>query len=61
MAHYVEKLKKEIELKDAMLKDILSYIRSPKFAYPNNHVNTNDIELRVSEWKNNIDATLDEM
>jgi len=49
MSSYIERLQEENKRLRNGLDDIKRYCQLPKFNWPENHVNVNDILLRINE------------
>jgi len=53
--NYITRLEIENGILKAGLKRIEDYASSSKFSYPDNHMNVNDLTLRISEINSDLD------
>ena len=51
--NYIKKLEKKIEIYEQGIDEIKRYLALDKFRWPENHVNVNDIHLRLREYIEN--------
>lgn len=54
MANYIKTLEAENKMLKETIENLERYLTLPKFNWPNNQVNTNDIFLRLNEQKDNM-------
>ena len=52
--NYIQTLQEENKMLKETIQNLESYLTLPKFNYPDNQVNVNDIFLRLDEQKQNM-------